>query len=319
MYNLDRLLTFYNLLQYSKYPVSMSRLTDELGCSDKQVYKLRRQIESAFKVSINTGKGGFSFDDEDGEKNSVPGLWFKSDEIEVLIYLEKLLEDLGTGIFSSLLMPIKGHMEKLLDSNDSSIEELRNKVKLISIGSREVCPKTLRTSLSATLSGKKLKILYKKVGCSEEYRVISPQIIYRYKDNWYVYAWCDLRNSLRTFSLNRVKEQTVLEQSGKTIGNDVLIKNFESTYGIFSGEQEFIAKIAFYGVAADEVSQEIWHPQQKGTLSDDGVYYLELPCGNPQELIMDIMRWGPLAKVIYPDMLKDDLTEQVKKMLELYN
>lgn len=142
---------------------------------------------------------------------------------------------------------------------------------------------------------------------TEEKRDISPQTLLRYRDNWYIDAWCHSRNALRTFALSRIMEIEQTNEEAKTIDNQDLEQHYTTSYGIFSGKAIETAIIRFKGIAGKEVSHEEWHPRQTQQWIDSETLQLSIPYYDATELIMDILRWGEMAEVMGPPALRQKM------------
>jgi predicted DNA-binding transcriptional regulator YafY len=57
----------------------------------------------------------------------------------------------------------------------------------------------------------------------------------RWRDNWYLDAWCHSRCALRTFALDAIAIAQVLPQPARKVGARALRAQFLPGYGIFSG------------------------------------------------------------------------------------
>jgi predicted DNA-binding transcriptional regulator YafY len=88
------------------------------------------------------------------------------------------------------------------------------------------------------------------------------------------------------------------------VPEDELRTFLDAGYGAFSGSELEWAELTFSATRARWVSNETWHPEQKGWFDDDGRYHLCVPFSNPTELVMDILRHAPEVKVDAPDSLK---------------
>jgi predicted DNA-binding transcriptional regulator YafY len=65
---------------------------------------------------------------------------------------------------------------------------------------------------SATLARKRLRIdHYNRQNGQTVSREVSPQRVVHYRDNWYLDAWCHLRNDLRSFAIDAIQAATLLE------------------------------------------------------------------------------------------------------------
>lgn len=319
MDKLDKLIILNRLMHENRYGVTLNTILEELECSPQTFHRVKELLLLKFHVAIkyNRTTRKYEFDSENSDRHELPGLWFKSGEIEALIYLENLLEDLHSGIISELLQPFKEKIGKILEAQDIRIDDLKQRVKIVPISNREVDPVTLKGILDGTIHRRKLEIEYRKLGERAERRLISPQRVFRYRDNWYVDSFCHLRSSLRTFSVDRIVSVVSLNESVTEVPKAELELYHEQSYGIYSGTVKNVAKIRFTGISAEMVAQEQWHRDAVGHWEGEN-YYLQVPYGNHHELVMDIMRWGESATVIEPQELRTAIQEKIRKTLQNY-
>jgi predicted DNA-binding transcriptional regulator YafY len=172
---------------------------------------------------------------------------------------------------------------------------------------------------SALLRRKRLVITYFARGTGETTeREVSPQRLVHYRENWYLDAWCHLRDGLRNFSVDSITRVEVLEKKAKDVSRNAMDEVLGAGYGIFTGKDVQTAKLRFTPERARWVAQEHWHPNQKGILEPDGSYVLELPYTDDRELIMDILKFGAEVEVLGPAALKKRVKAEIGKMASRY-
>jgi len=66
------------------------------------------------------------------------------------------------------------------------------------------------------------------------------------------------------------------------------------------------------------VADERWHPQQQGRFLPDGSYQLEIPYHRADELILDILRYGPDVEVLAPPELRQEVAERLQRAAAIY-
>ena len=93
----------------------------------------------------------------------------------------------------------------------------------------------------------------------------------------------------------------------------MLNEELGSSYGIFTGKADKIAKLRFTPERARWVAGETWHPQQKTTFDAEGYYLLEVPYREDQELVMDILKHGPEVEVLSPKGLREKVAQLHKQ------
>jgi predicted DNA-binding transcriptional regulator YafY len=149
-------------------------------------------------------------------------------------------------------------------------------------------------------------------------RVVSPQRLVHYRDNWYLDAWCHLRGNVRSFSVDAIREAQLMDEPAREVPAAELDEVLGSGYGIFSGRATQWAKLRFSPQRARWVSSEAWHPNQRGTFEADGCYTLEVPYSDDRELVMDILKHGPDVEVLGPLVLRQRVKDLLTQTLQRY-
>ncbi len=108
-------------------------------------------------------------------------------------------------------------------------------------------------------------------------RIVSPQRLVHYRDNWYLDAWCHWRKALRSFSVDAIQRVKPLKDTARMIADKTLDAHYAGAYGIFSGKPKAKALLRFSPERARWVRGERWHRDQVGELLPDGGYRLTVP------------------------------------------
>jgi len=111
-----------------------------------------------------------------------------------------------------------------------------------------------------------------------------------YRDNWYVDAWCHMREGLRSFAVDAIRAAELRDARAKEIPAAELDAHLGSGYGIFAGRDVQWAVLRFTPEAARWVSAQVWHPKQRARFEADGSYVLEVPYAHDRELLMEIFK-----------------------------
>ena len=255
----------------------------------------------------------FAGDAADVGRYQLPGLWFNPSEIRALLTMQHLLADLQPGLLEPHVKPLLARLRALLGSGEHSADEIERRIRILHLGARAVQMPHFEQVASAVLDRKRLDIVYRSRGSDQTTsREISPQRLVHYRENWYVDAWCHLRNDVRSFAVDAIRRARPVDKAAKTVPDGELDEILASGYGIFSGRASAWATLRFSAERARWVGAEQWHPQQKGRFEPDGSYVLELPYADPRELVMDILRHGPEVEVLEPA----ELRREVKRQLE---
>jgi predicted DNA-binding transcriptional regulator YafY len=315
-YQIDQLLN-------DRRSVSFKELQDRLEVSPATLKRDLAYMRDRLNAPIVFDKelGGYRFEKQAiGTQYELPGLWFSAEEIHALLTMQHLLAGLDTGgLLGPHIKPLLSRLVALLGTADNSVEQVKNRIKVETVGARRFHLDHFQAIGSALLRRKRLVVDYHARGTDQvTRREISPQRIIYYRDNWYLDGWCHLRNSLRSFSVDAIKRAEILEKKAEDISERKLNDVLGSGYGIFSGKEVEWAVLQFSPEKARWVASEKWHSQQKSKFLSDGTYELRVPYSDPRELIMDILRHGSEVKVISPDELKAAVISEAEKLIKGY-
>jgi predicted DNA-binding transcriptional regulator YafY len=263
--------------------------------------------------------GGYRLENPEAFEQ-LPGLWFSQEEALALMTIQSMISQLEPGLLGPKLKPLQTRLNKILETQGANANILAERIRVVHAGKRRMPLKSFESIAKATVDRKQIEIVHlnRQTGESVK-RIISPQQLIHYRDNWYVDAWCHLRGGIRSFSIDAIENSMLLDKAAKDIDRDQLRKQMESGYGIFGGQAKDWAELKFTPERARWVQHEEWHPDQKGTLHPDGFYTLEVPYSDERELIGDILRIGSEVKVTAPATLIKQIKDASQKILKQYN
>jgi predicted DNA-binding transcriptional regulator YafY len=234
--------------------------------------------------------------------------------------MQHLLSSLDQGgLIGPHIEPLTAIIDGILGQSDATAKELRKRIKVIGMGSRKNSIENFSEIGSALLKRNRLEIAYYSRGKDENTaREISPQRLIYYRENWYLDAYCHLRNGLRSFSVDGIQNAVLTNKKAQEVSEKECQEHFAQSYGIFSGKATQRAKLRFTPEHARWVSGEHWHGQQVGSFDKDGYYNLEFDYNQDPELVMDILKHGSGVEVIGPASLKARVKTELGKALGNY-
>jgi proteasome accessory factor C len=319
MDKLDRIHQLHRLLAARRTPISSAEMEKLLECSRATLMRDIEWLRSFMGAPIeyDHGANGFWYDLSQGEFE-LPGLWLNAQELQSLLSMNQLLSGLQHGVLDNLIGPVRDRIEKILHTRQLAGASLASKVKFKPANMRILPEATYALVIQALSQNNRLSMTYHaRLSNKREERIISPQRLVHYRDNWYCDAWCHKRDALRSFSLDRMQSVTVLSDTIYVLDEDTLNTHYASSYGIFNGTASEIAVLRFSAYAAEWVADEVWHTQQSGHWLTDGRYELTIPYHESPELVGEIMRWMPEVEVVRPISLKSKLVEVLTQALQL--
>jgi predicted DNA-binding transcriptional regulator YafY len=266
--------------------------------------------------------GGYRIDPGSGTaaRQNIPGLWLDEREILGLLTVVDLLSELEPGsLIGEQIKPLRMRLEKLLEQDRFSVDEIKHRIRLFQIGSRQSATRFFQVVVHALMTRQRLQLKhFRRLDGIVTNREVSPQRIVYYRDNWYLDAFCHLRNDVRSFSIDALEDAFAIEKSAVSVSDKVMREELESSYGIFAGKKNRLASLRFTRFRARWVEKEVWHPDQRGEILPDGSYLLKIPYADDRELIHDILRQGREVEVLDPPDLRQKLADELDLMRSLY-
>lgn len=317
IYRIDQLLTEHKIVPFN---VLLEVLEVSPATLKRDLEYMRDRLNSP--IVWDRDAGGYRFDrQQSGAQYELPGLWFSAEEIHALLTMQHLLANLdGGGILTPHIQPLMARLNALMGSASDEAAEVRKRVIIVGMAKRGVKLDHFERVGAALLRRQRLAISYVGRGRGEaSEREISPHRLVYYRDNWYVEAWCHLRDGLRNFSLDAITRVEVLDKEAREVTENSLTGAFNPGYGIFNGTELQWAKLRFTPERARWVAAEQWHPQQRGTFDEDGSYLLEVPYSDDRELLMDILKHGGDVEVLAPATLRERVKTEVARIAEKYS
>jgi predicted DNA-binding transcriptional regulator YafY len=316
--HIERIYALHKLLRVRRMPISISDLMARLGWTRATLYRVIADLRDGLEAPIISERGKGLRYDPAAETYELPGLWFNASEIHALLVFQTLLHDIQPGLLDAEIEPLRARIEHLLGGHAAGSGELERRIRILGMAARSA-GEHFQVCASALVERKRLLIDYHGRASNRlSHRHISPQRLTRYRDAWYFDAWCHESRGLRTFAIERIRAARPLDKPAREISDARLDRHYATAYGIFAGKPKHTAVLRFTSKRARWVADERWHPKQRGKFLKDGVYELRVPYGDPTELLMDILKYGPDVEVIGPTELREQALQRLVSTLKWY-
>jgi predicted DNA-binding transcriptional regulator YafY len=310
---MDRTERFYRIdqLLQERRIVSRREFLDALEVSHatfkRDLDYMRDRLNAPVEWDADAGGYRYAEAPRRGPRFALPGLWFNEGEAFALVMMEHLLASLDHGgLIAPHVEPLRARLTAILGNGDSSAAEVRKRVRLLAFAPRKLPLEHFETIGRATMKRQRLHIGYYARSTDEtSERDVSPQRLVHYRGNWYLDAWCHLRNDLRTFALDGIRNARALDEPARDVSMKALEEHLGAGYGIVrSGRDVAWAKLRFSAERARWVAAEAWHPDQRGVFDPEGRYTLEVPYRDDRELVLEVMKHGAEVEVLAPTELR---------------
>jgi len=319
---MDRTERFYlieRLLQTRKV-VTRDQFLEALGVSLATLKRDLEYLRSRLRAPItwNAEKQGYEMAPREGagQRFELPGLWFNESEAYALLTMQQLVSDLQPGLLAAHVAPLKARLTMLLEEGEVAAAEVNRRIRVVRQSARRMPEGVFEVVAAAVLRRRRLRMTYRGRGSGERTeRVVSPQRLLHYRDNWYLDAWCHVRDDLRRFAIDAIEHPEMIGERAKAVDLKAIERTLGSGYGIFSGEANAWASLRFTPERARWVAHEVWHPAQRARFDADGSYLLEVPYADARELVMDVLKYGGDVEVLGPPALRERVRAEAAKIL----
>ncbi len=134
----------------------------------------------------------------------------------------------------------------------------------------------------------------------------------------YVIGYSHEHKQIRTFKLDRI---TSVSQTGRQFEPDdvdALAAKLSRGWGVVFGDDEYEVIVEFAPEVAERIAETHWHPSQRLTQLANGGVRLELRLPSFLEFVPWVRSWGPAAKVVAPDELREEVAESLRTAAAQY-
>ena len=302
--------------------VSFALFKEKLGMSPASVKRDLAYMRDRFNAPIEYDReaNGYRFGrPRSGPRYELPGLWFNAAEVKALLTTLQLLSNLQPGLLDGQVKPVLERLRSLLGTGDHSWEEVVKRMRIFLPERRAGKAEHFSVVAAALLKRSRVWIRhYSRKDDRETEREISPQRLVHYRDNWYLDAYCHLREDLRSFAVDAIRSAVIKETPAKEVRDAELDDYLGSGYGIFAGRKVEWATLKFTPEAARWVSAQNWHPKQRSRVEKDGSYILDVPYAEDRELVMEILKFGPDVEVLQPPALRERVATSLREAAQRY-
>jgi predicted DNA-binding transcriptional regulator YafY len=320
---MDRLERFYKIDQLirARGVVSFAVFKSELDMSPASVKRDLEYMRTRFNAPIEYDRernGYFFGKPRSGPRYELPGLWFNAGEAYALLSMHALLAELQPGLLEPHVAPLQERLRAIL-GGEPAWKDIATRIRIFKPERRESQAAHFSTIAGALLRRMRVWIRhYNRNEDSVTEREISPQRLVHYRDNWYVDAYCHMREDLRSFAVDAIRDVELRDGRAREVLKADLDEHLASGYGIFAGRKVEWAALKFTPEAARWVSAQNWHPKQRARVEKDGSYVLEVPYADDRELVMEILKFGADVEVVAPTALREKVRLQLEKARERY-
>lgn len=291
----------FRILYYilEKEKVTANELADKFEVSVRRIY---RDIDSISSVGVpiftTQGKGGgIKIDNEFILNKSL----FDTNEKEEIIAALQGLEKTNEAYKSELITKLSA-LFKIKNSNWIEID-------FTSWRSNNTY-QDLFNALKTTIINKNIiSFSYNSSKAEKINRKVKPIRLLFKEQDWYLYAFCLLRNDFRYFKLSRMKDLEVLAINYEDNFENAVLKKELKYENIVNIKLKFDKSVAFR--VYDEFNEAI-EEDEKGNL------YVEIKIPNNYKLYNYIFSFGSNVEILEPKEIRNQFKNMINEIAKKY-
>jgi len=313
MSKVSNALKMYMLLQ-SRGMMKVGEIADELGVTPRMVKNYKNDLEDAhiYIGSVLGRYGGYYLENH----MSLRGLSITVQELDALKKASKVIKNSNY------------HFASDFETLASKISNEKNDFRKVPYYSKGIAPATMENQQQvwryinqAIEQKKKIKIKYASIG--DKQQDIQERIIHTYglcdhKGATYFYGYCELRKEGRMFKLLRVISHEILRDVFVVNPRLNFKKTIKNSFGIYN-DPPIDLELKINYPMSQIVKEKVYSSNQKIKEVEDQAIIFTAKMGGYTEIKRWVMGMGSLVEVIKPLKLKEDIINETKKVLEIYN
>ena len=198
-------------------------------------------------------------------------------------------------------------------------ERLSGRVSVEDIPSGQ---KHLVTVMQAMLDSTKIELHYRKyLSEEEEVRIIRPYAVKEFEKRWYVVAFSEEAQDLRSYAMDRILSMTPTGERFKMPKGFQVDELFEASYGIYlpGNDRPQLVKIRTTAREAAYLRDLPLHPSQTFLGEDEkgrSLFALRV-IPNPN-FVMELLKHGNRLEVLEPESLRAQVIDELRNALNIY-
>ena len=168
----------------------------------------------------------------------------------------------------------------------------------------------------AVIYKKQLIITYKRPNQKEiSKRQIDPIQMLHLRGEWYLLAWCYVRNALRIFHPMRIQSIKETGQKCNSHSKVSVEEYLKNSLGIYAGQKEQEIELLIDSNAADYFRERKWHHSQENQELPQGQLRVTFKLNSLYEIERWILSWGGLIQALKPKELIDRINKSAQKLV----
>jgi predicted DNA-binding transcriptional regulator YafY len=247
----------------------------------------------------------------------LPPLSFSTDEATMLLLGSDFVAQHFDSQYRTAAKSAARKIETVLSTKlRAEVSEMQNSIALVPMTGSERENDALKKLRRAVIERKTTRIEYQSVYAKEKKdarttREVDPYGLVHYTGNWYVVAYCHLRQDMRFFRLDRIVALTILDCTF------IRPANFSMEQLDEDDRRVVTIRVVFDRELADAVRE--WRSYYVDEMQETATGLLvTLRVHYENEVLHWLLGWGAGVRILEPESLRQRFVQEAKKMLANY-
>lgn len=306
------LIKILDLLEKDRYP-SRIDIADACEVSIRTVQRYIQILKYIVPIQFNRSKGGYEFENKITKKT----LFIENKELALLTAILSTLkkrEQALYEIFENLIKKLYLYTKQENSSNNTYINLTPDEVSV------KYDSSVFKIVMEALSRQETVKIVYKSIetgGITK--REIDPYELYFHDGEWFVYAFCHLREEYRWFALDGIKKLEPTTKKFSKPDDFSLEEKLKKSFYIFQ-DNPVTVRVRFFSEIANKIKRKKrFHKIEKRQELEDGSILITFEVAGLQEIKSWLYGFIPYFEVIEPKELRDIMRKEIEIEWKILN
>lgn len=311
-----RILQIIHLIAMRPRRYRAKDLAQHFEISDRMIKKDLQIVRHGLRLSLSSSRQGYLFE----EMPQLPAVDYSFTEALALVQAIQVSRQVA-GISSADLAAAIARLIALFPP------EFRNLLQKFShrprvTAAREHRQEMLQLLNRSLLESRKLEIVYRtarRQGAVSQ-RVVHPYHIMSYVRSWQLIAYCEKRQDVIMFKVDRIQEATLLDETYEMADGFDPDQYMGDAWGAIRVENQTPEEVElrFAPDAGRWVAEEFWHKSQQVEHQPDGDVILRFTIPITPEFVNWLLYYGSRVEVVKPGHLRLTVAAEHRRAAERY-
>ncbi len=269
-------------------------------------------------VEFDPRRNGYHYTEPDYQ---LPFIRLTEGELAALFLAERLLQEYRGTPYAAALASLFDKLRLALPNEVSlDLSHFADALSVRQLAGLDGNPAIFAQLARAVRECRRLELVYWTASRDAECRrIVDPYHLASVQGDWYLYAYCHLREEIRVFCPSRIRS---IRDTGKRFNRPAdfrLADYLDGTFRVLHGDgPPCRVRLRFAADVARYIREREWHPSQRLKERRDGSLELTLRLNHFLEVKRWALSYGAACEVLEPAELREEVRHEVLRTLEKY-